>query len=283
MDFILQVGQKFRVPSYISQGLAKRHGQFLMVVEIRQLYRLSGSPLQPANGDIAFNLVEFPGVHGGPAWFNCYCMVIGSENRTAPELDHSPSLINSADEWFVPDLFRKQEMFREILAAGIVTFIEDDNELNPAPVLTVSALNIILERGYRLFVLQSYQAGMATDVKESLLITPYNTTAGVEEHLKQIRYDRRRRLYRASLPPDFNSLLTAAQQPAGYRIYCSQLPPERMIPSPRIKRKIDLYTRCNAPWDKGYKSAVVALQHGELGVKLIGPDGFIPWNVLQRY
>lgn len=290
MHFILQVGQRFRVPSIISWGLSKRHGQFMMVIEISQLYRLSGSPLQPPNGDILFNLVEYPGAHGYPMWFDCHCLITGNENKMAPGMNYSTNIITHNGEWFLPDLFRKQALFMDLLAAGVVTFLPECNELNPAPNFNLDVLRYLLDRGATQFVRQSYPAGMATDIKESFLITAYHSIAQANEHFQVIRYDQRKYVYNRSRREDMEKLYLAAKlieasPPSDYRVYCAHLPYERLTLSPRMKHQVDRYTSCNSPWKQsgGYKSAKVTLRFGELGVSLTGPDGFIPWDVLTRF
>ena len=127
--------------------------------------------------------------------------------------------------------------------------------LNPYTLLTPAILHaMIRQRMY--FVRQEYIRGRGPyedDHTICLLLTHYVhhevDTERVQRHMRLLFKDPYRHMYDSTVPEDFEKLCTAAEQPAGYRIYIN-LMVKKWKATDQLKRKISRYVAEKLPWWK---------------------------------
>lgn len=122
MSFHLRVGQRFRVSSMMCQRYEELFGPFYFEVEVLTLYRLQQCTEQPAWGDLMLKYV-------GPEYngeLERACMTIAIGHHIFIEglaTGYSPDLINGDGMWYLPDIFRRQDLWCWLVGNDVVEFL----------------------------------------------------------------------------------------------------------------------------------------------------------------
>lgn len=123
---------------------------------------------------------------------------------------------------------------------------------NPLYPFTTDVLQATIQKGCRWFVRNTYpQAGSHFDeeVKGCFLMSHFNDFAKATTHYNSTAHDPHRFLYDSSKEEHKIKLLTAAGQPAGYKIYSAYfLPDYKKKIGTDTKDKINRYVYLHTNW-----------------------------------
>lgn len=144
---------------------------------------------------------------------------------------------------------------------------------NPLYPFTTDLLKVLIERGFTIFVRQTYPRGkdhFDTDIKETFLITPYKDIGEANQHFQYIQYDRRKYIYQIHRPEELQKLQLAASQPPGYRVFSDKLASDKWRPSQQMAAKISNYLRTNTKWKASDHDVSINLflHYGDLMLRL---------------
>ncbi|MBC9932613.1 hypothetical protein [Chitinophaga qingshengii] len=159
---------------------------------------------------------------------------------------------------------------------------------HPLTLLSAALLSALQQEGYKIFVRQSYPAGISTadtHVREAFLLTPYKDIASANAHFQHIRFDRRKYIYQSFHPEEVEKLYQAASQPAGYKIYVALIDPEHQTPDPALTLHIRRYISQYTAWPPEHIHLQYALHYGELYLSLQYGDEEIkvPLPAIESY
>src|SRR4051812_15028950 len=124
---------------------------------------------------------------------------------------------------------------------------------NPFPLYSQRLLDALIKAGHKYFVRQTYKRGINdfdTEQKGAFLISHYNDLNKATVHYEALKNDANRFLYDISNTEHFKKLKTAAEQPAGYKIYAPLLQQE-WKPTEQIAKNIKSYIDYKLQWRPG--------------------------------
>jgi len=133
----LKVGQHFRLTSAIAKGYEKLEGEFSFVVKVIKLYRTTVTPMVATDGDVTFQLVEWEPMNGHriDPWFAVYSLALGYEQygqvqmkvpqEEVVRLNWSPNFIDGEGEWYVPNIFKRQDLFLYLVFHSVAKYLPD--------------------------------------------------------------------------------------------------------------------------------------------------------------
>lgn len=146
---------------------------------------------------------------------------------------------------------------------------------NPLYPFTEEVLNATVNRGCTWFVRNTYTGAFDhfdESIKGYFLITHFNDRSKAEAHYNSIAEDKNRFLYEWSNEEHKSKLLSAAKQPAGFKIYSSYfLPDFKKKITNNLKDKINRYMYRHTDWKPGKGETVnidFYLQFGSLYITM---------------
>lgn len=138
---------------------------------------------------------------------------------------------------------------------------------NPLALLENVYVDALIEKGYRVFVRQSYPRGLGPNIKEAFLFTPYKTLEDAQDHIMAIILEDRTEIYDINKPEQKARIYTAASQPAGYAVYINRLKGNSWNPPRPLKEQIHNYVKMLGWGSRNMNiETTLSLQHGKLVV-----------------
>src|SRR3954467_2064406 len=144
---------------------------------------------------------------------------------------------------------------------------------NPFPLYSQRLLDALIKAGHKYFVRQAYKRGINhfdSEQKGAFLISHYSDLSKAQQHFDALKDEEKRFLYDIANTEHLEKLKSAAQQPAGYKIYAPLLLQE-WKPSRDIAEKIRAYINHKLRWRPGREETIhtnLFIQFGELFITL---------------